>query len=249
MAEAKHLENAPITEAIIDFRIKPKEGFRVDKFLELKSALAKEYPKVQKQQLIEGGFEIAPGKPVKVSKTEGIGGYWFISSDGLNLAQFRVDGFTYNRFKPYTDWEAVFPEAWRLWGVFKDTGAVEFVTRIATRFINRLTLPSPVSDLDRYLTVPPQTPAGISGNTANFLTRILVDIKEIGAAASITQALDKSVDPNTIVVILDIDVFVQKQFRLAIDDSVMIKTFSGLRDLKNRIFFSSVTDETLRLFE
>ena len=36
MAEVRHLNNAPITEAIIDFRVKLPSEFKVEAFLELK---------------------------------------------------------------------------------------------------------------------------------------------------------------------------------------------------------------------
>ena len=39
MAEVRHLNNAPITEAIIDFRVKLPSEFKVEAFLELKKTM------------------------------------------------------------------------------------------------------------------------------------------------------------------------------------------------------------------
>ncbi len=38
--------------------------------------------------------------------------------DRLNVAQFRRDGFTFNRLRPYTKWEEIRPEALRLWQLY-----------------------------------------------------------------------------------------------------------------------------------
>ncbi len=66
----------------------------------------------------------------------------YVSEDEVKLVQFRLDGFTFNRSKPYTSWEQVFPEAFGLWKEYVSLAAPEFVNRIAVRYINRLDLPS-----------------------------------------------------------------------------------------------------------
>ena len=45
MTEVRHLNNAPITEAIIDFRVKLPSEFKVEAFLELKKLLAIDFQK------------------------------------------------------------------------------------------------------------------------------------------------------------------------------------------------------------
>ncbi|MFQ5683325.1 MAG: TIGR04255 family protein [Candidatus Binatia bacterium] len=244
----RHLQNAPITEAIIDFRIHPTKGFHIEKFLDFKAQLLSNYPVMEPRKLIESRFEIKKGEPnIEITKREAPQGYWFKSSDGLEIVQFRVDGFTFNRLKPYTRWEDIFPKAWRLWETYTQSGAAEFVTRIATRFINRLTFRTPVYDLATYLTTPPHTPEGISGNIAGFLTRVVVNTPEKGLNANITHALEEGTNRSSVVVILDIDAYKQKQFEIG--DSLLPTTFNSLHDLKNSIFFSTITEEAARLFE
>ena len=247
VARERNLANAPITEAIIDFRVKHTQGFQVEKFLTLKAELASEFPIIEPRTIVEGAFEIKVGERIEAKKREELQGYWFKSTDGLSIAQFRSDGFTFNRLRPYTSWEEIFPKAWRLWQFYAGTGAAEFVTRIATRFVNRLTFRTPVSDLSTYLTAPPRGPEGISANIAGFLTRVVIEVAEKGLTSNITQALEKGVDPSSITVILDIDAYRQKQFD--VEDKSLFETFDGLRKLKNDIFFNSITEETARLLE
>lgn len=247
MARVRNLANAPITEAIIDFRVKSTQDFQVEKFLDLKTQLLPEFPIIEPRTIVESAFEIKLGQPIEATKREGLQGYWFKSSDGSNIAQFRIDGFTFNRLKPYTSWEDIFSKAWRLWQIYSKTGAAEFVTRVAARFINRLTFQIPISDLARYLTAPPRIPPGVSGKIASFLTRVALEVAEKGLTANITQALEKGIDPNSVAVILDIDAYKQKQFDIG--SNAVPETFSSLRELKNSIFFNSITEEAARLFE
>ena len=59
------------------------------------------------------------------------------------MIQLRVDGFTFNRLKPYTSWEKIFPRAYRFWKKYLDCVEPVGVTRLATRYINALDVPIP----------------------------------------------------------------------------------------------------------
>lgn len=248
MATPRHLNNAPLTEAILDVRVKTNEKFSIEFFQPLRARFANTFPIVEEQRIFEGEVQLGPGKSVaQFAKMGEVNGLLFKSSDGLNIAQFRRDGFTFNRLHPYTSWEDVFPQAWDLWSRYIETSAAEFVTRIALRYINLLTLPTPVRDLGDYLTAPPRTPEGVEGSIASFLTRVVVNIPQNGLAAIITQALEKPAEPGSVRVILDIDAY--KQEELDLTDASIREVFHDLRDLKNKIFFNSITEDAARLFE
>jgi hypothetical protein len=87
VARERNLANAPITEAIIDFRVKHTQGFQVEKFLTLKAELASEFPIIEPRTIVEGAFEIKIGEPIEAKKREELQGYWFKSTDDLNIAQ------------------------------------------------------------------------------------------------------------------------------------------------------------------
>ena len=69
----------------------------------------------------------------------------------------------------------------------------------------------------------------------------------LGASAAITQALEPQAQKDFITIILDIDVFKQAQF--ALDSNESWDLLEAFRDFKNKIFFGSVTERTLRLCE
>jgi len=248
MAEPRHLNNAPIREAIIDFRVKLPSEFRVSEFLSLKEQIGDRFPKFKERRLFKGEFKIAPGKPISTTTEEqGLHGYFFITDDEKKIAQFRIDGFTFSRLKPYTYWEEIFNEAKDLWALYVDAANPQSVTRIAVRYINQLDIPLPITDFSTFLTAPPNIPDSLSCVISGFLTKITTDFPELDIKANVIQALEKSKEANHISLILDIDVYKSQDFSL--DSQDLWSFFEQFHELKNRIFFQSITEETARLFE
>lgn len=248
MPRPRHLRNAPITEAIIDFRVKARAGLRAEEFGHLKTTLAERFPRMDERRGIETRFEIVEGKgrPTTV-KDLGLQGYFFKTADERNIAQFRTDGFTFNRLKPYTSWEDIFPIAMDLWGLYCDVAKPELVTRLALRYINHIPLPPSVKDFSEFLRAAPVIPPELPQYLSRFLTRITIHDPERNLSAHVGQALETDAAARTIKVILDIDAFTQGEFRP--HDPTIPETFEQLRHFKNEIFFSSLTEEALRLFE
>lgn len=245
MGEVRHLAKAPITEAVIDFRVTLPELPKADWRPLLKEKLGRDYPVSEEGWRLEVTIGVKSTPSVKEDRAPY--GYRFMSEDKLNVAQFRPDGFTFSRLKPYTHWKAFFRDACDLWGIYVDTALPELVTRIATRYINRISIPLPVRDLKDFLTAPPLIPDEAPKEMTSFFSRVVVRDPDQEVAANITQAVERNKDPNSITIILDIDAYKTGEFE--VDDKRIGTTFEALHDLKNRIFFSSLTDDALRLFE
>ncbi len=249
MAKIRHLDKAPITEAIIDFRVKLSIDFQVKTFLDLKKYKGDQFPNYRERRAFKGGIRIKNGKPEsQFAEDQGIHGYFFTTADEKKVAQFRIDGFTYSHLKPYSDWEMLRDEAKELWKIYHSMTKPEAITRIAVRFLNHLDIPLPITDLSNYLTAPPKVPDDTPGVISNFLSRIVVYNQDSDIATNIIQALDKSAKPDKfITIILDIDSFKVGEFKNR--DCEMWQVFEELRIIKNQIFFNSITEETTRLFE
>jgi len=249
MAQVRHLNNAPITEAIIDFRVKLPSEFKVEAFLELKKTISDQFPKVEERKLFSSQLRIKKGKPQPLAaEYHGIQGYFFKPEDDKKVAQFRIDGFTFSLLKPYTKWEEMFAEARELWEMYCGIAQPEAVTRLAVRYVNHINIPLPVDDLSDYFTAPPKIPDNIQGIISSFLSKVVVYDQEMDVATNIVQALEKSIKPDKhITVVLDIDSFKTGDFSVSNDK--MWDIFANLHNIKNQIFFNSITDETTRLFE
>lgn len=248
MAKQRHLINAPIVEALIDIRAKLPKSFEVEKFKSLKDRLHETYPKVEERRLFSGGFEIQKGKTSQFSKDMGLHGFFFKTEDELYVAQFRVDGFTFSRLKPYTSWEEVLPIARRMWSLYVEIGSPEFITRIAVRYINQLKIPFQFEQFSEILEAPPTLPEGVPDKVSSFLTRQVVHDPVTGIAVNFIQALEgRTPDEQNIVVLLDIDAYKLQDFEP--NDERVFQEFETLRTMKNRFFFNSITERIVRLFE
>lgn len=213
--------------------------------MSLKEKLSGKYTEVEKGLLV-GSIKIEEGKPIlEPDEDKGIRGYRFTSRNKKEVAQFRIDGFTFSRLHPYTKWEKVLGEAKKLWELYSLKASPQVVERISVHYINRLEIPLPLRDLEDYLTASPALPKTLPQKLSQFLIRLVVHEKDL--VASIIQALVESPKPEHIGIILDIDVF--KENIKGISDENIWSTFNRLRVLKNRIFFELITEKTARLFE
>lgn len=247
--EFPHLPNAPATEAVLDFRVKPVDGFNVETFKSLKSTLEGEYPDMKGVKTMQVQLKL-DAKPEEQYAHEdlGIAGYIFKSADGKYVAQFRRDGFTFNRMAPYTSWEDIFSRTTKLWRIYVDITRPIDVSRIAARFVNRIKIPLPLSYLEEYLTAAPQVPAEWPEVFLNaFVSKVVVQERDSGILANVTQVLENPTTSDYVPLILDIDAYQPVVFNG--DHEKILLAFSGLRQMKNRIFFGSLTPKALKLFE
>jgi uncharacterized protein (TIGR04255 family) len=251
MAAPTHLRNAPITEAVIDLRVRTSVDLDVQRFAELRLKLGQQYSSAKAITLFELGIQQPqPGAPLEGRGVlHGCIGYRYESLDGKYIAQFRRDGFTFSRLAPYTKWEEIFTEASRLYRFFVEVGSVEEVTRVATRYINRLWLPQPeAKNLSLFLTTPPRIPPKVSARLTGFLTQIQFQDLETQISGTITQTVQPAVGSlNKISVILDLDAFELKTSSPEPDQ--VLERFADLRSVKNKYFFASITDKTVALYK
>lgn len=243
----RHLNLAPITEAVIDFRVKAAANFRAEDLLGLKQQLSDRFPVAEERRGGQVIIGFKPGLPAVQSKDFGLQGYFFKSKDDKLIAQFRIDGFTLNRLAPYTSWDDLYPLAIELWGHYRTTATPQLVTRLALRFINHIPLPFPFVDFDEYLRAGPVVPTELPQHTPAFDLQTLIHNSENGISANVRQRLETSLEDQRHTVILDIDAF--KSVEIPPDDPSIQITFEQLRNFKNMIFFNYLTEETLRRFE
>jgi uncharacterized protein (TIGR04255 family) len=247
MVTPRHLRNAPIAESIIDFRVKARTGFRPEEFSNLKTKLANQFPNVQERRLQQTSVEVIKGKAQPpVVKDLGFQGYFFKTSDEKTIAQFRIDGFAFNRLRPYTSWEEIFPQAMELWRLYANVCKPEVIIRVAVRYINQIVMKGG-ADLETYLRTAPIIPQELPQHVRGFLTRITIYDPDKDIAANVIQALQESKPGSELAVILDIDAYKEGEF--SADDPNINQTFEQLRAFKNLIFFNHLTENTLRGFE
>jgi uncharacterized protein (TIGR04255 family) len=244
-----HLSNAPIVEAVVDWRAKLPIDFDIEKFKGLANALGPRYKLADEERAFEFGlkFKHQPGDQPQVSSRDvGIHGFRFRSDDGLEIANFRQDGFSFSRLKPYTQWDSVFEEAERLWNIYRETCQPEEISRIAVRYINRIPLPLPVTDFGVYLAVPPRVPPGLPTLIGALLYRVVLNEPATGILTNVTQVLEPP-DIGNLPFILDIDAYIMKNMDPGAP--VIRSQFAALREMKNRVFFATLTKTAIEMFQ
>ena len=120
------------------------------------------------------------------------------------------------------------------------------VERLATRYINVIEVPITGLLFDDYLTAPPRVPESLPQGIQHFLQRLVVPFTE-EIAGIIIQTVDVPTQTH-LPIILDIDVQMRKP-NLFSDSPEIWTGFDTLREIKNNIFFSSVTERTLEPYE
>lgn len=242
--EFPHLANAPITEAVVDFKARLPADFDLSAFKSLESRLAGRFPRVEERKelrLVIG----AAGSPPPNLKESSLVGFFFYSADGTTIAQFRRDGFTFNRLKPYTDWADIFGQASTLWRLYAETAREVEVTRIATRYVNRMEFPAAVG-LERFLHMRPVLPAAWPHVLPGAVMRVKL-LEANGVAANVVLAIEELTGVAYNSVIFDIDAFWRIGHKMETDE--LLEHFLKLRAMKNKVFFTGLTQEAINLFK
>jgi uncharacterized protein (TIGR04255 family) len=247
MAKQRHLSRAPITEALIDIQVAPREGLT---FAELKSAVegaATGY--YVKNPISEGmvALQLAPDGLHRAASETAPVGLRLHSVDEKYVAQFRLSGFTLSRLPLYENWENLVGETRRLWAVYVECLAPKRIVRVATRFINNLRLPlangvSFQTYFHKLVDVPDEAPQAVEA----FFQRFQLIDAPSGARVILTLVLDGVPAGERIPVILDVDAFMATELNPA--DVQVWTMLERLRELKNRSFFGTITEEAVELY-
>lgn len=250
MVHKRHLKHAPITEAIVDIRVKARPDLKVTSFGESRDMLAGGFPEMVEQRVFTTKVVVGQESGSQSTKLD-LRGYIFRSENRLNVVQFRVDGFTFNRLKPYTSWESIWPQALELWRKYQDVALPVAITRMALRYINHIELPSGAFRLEHTLTCPPTVPKDLAATIARFTNRVTMHASNRRLAAHVAQAVEPKPDHGGATLILDIDAFRQAEVVLEETDveARIEETFGELHDFKNEIFFASLSETMIEEFE
>lgn len=250
MSDYLHLDGAPIVEALIDFRVNHTSNVTVETLKEVVDALPPDLTKeVEEKTRHTATFSFGKDEGPQASTSGTIIGYWCKTEDGLNIAQVRLDGFTFSELMPYSNWENFSKKAKAAWDAYRSITECSVITRLAVRYINHLELPlKPGEEFEKYLISPPNVPDGLPQAISNFLKRVTIVDENKDISAHVTQTLLPISDKQkNVVVVLDIDAF--KDLSEDVDADEIWDIFSKLKNLKNDIFFGHITTDCRELFE
>jgi uncharacterized protein (TIGR04255 family) len=226
MAHAKErpLKQAPITEAVIELQVKTEYDFG-------------SYDGALRAAFLDF-FDTAGA-----SERAGRRGLIFPAEPKVEAVQVSEIGFAFSKLQPYTSWDDVLDSARRFWEVYRRVVDITAVERIGVRFINHFHLRHD-QHLDDYLTVLPQAPETVVPHeVTDTLSRITIQDSERAISARVFYVW--RADETGTTVIIDTDASKLGTF----DPDQVWETFQELRELKNRIFFGSITETAAKEFD
>ena len=247
MPQARTYSNAPITEAIIDLRVRPRTEIGVAGLADVNQGDEPQYPKSEPIFRAEVTSTFSEGAPPTASAQQQPWGYKFISVNGKSIWQSRVDGFTFSQLAPYASWSPFRDEARRLWGRFREKTMPEAIERLAVRYINRIDVPSPGIDLKQYFRTSPEISPDLPQELSGYFMQLTLPQPDLGGAVLINQAIIPPPMPDMVSVVLDIDLFSEQNVPQS--EEAIWDFFERLHVRKNEVFEACITDQTRRLFE
>ncbi|MFK0273625.1 TIGR04255 family protein [Ensifer sp. NPDC090286] len=174
--------------------------------------------------------------------------YKCIGNDASDLCNIRPKSLVTARLTPYLSWEKLFESFEADFEVFRKVCGYKKITRFATRFINRIDVSSDGSvpvDPRRYLNLYPSAPGVDYDSLATHFVK-LQHVEPSGASVILQAGQLDPVLINKASMLLDIDVFVDKDIPVKIDE--VLASLNALRNVKNRVFERLVTDEARMTF-
>jgi len=232
------LTNPPLSEVLVDIRLREELPASVLRNFHAPTGfpVAKEIRHGQFQ------FKMDKDEPIRAEVlAEGTLGRRHEREDGSEVVQLRRNGLTYSILKNYRGWDSLRKVASIAWRDFLAVSGSVNVSRLAMRYINAINIP-PGADYDEYLTAGPRIPKSAPPIVTSFMQRVLVPFEDESANAIITQALELPAP-----IVLDIDVFTECSLDGASSDIWF--RLDKLRNIADRIFFSSLTEKVLELYK
>ncbi len=241
MSEYPHLQNAPITEALVDIQVNlPPETdiTAIKKFGEL---VKDEYPKEYRKK--QFSISIQDSETKRSTQKEIVLGFAYESLEKHRVVQSRLDGFTYSQLKKYETWDILKNEAARLWDIYLEVTKPISIKRATVRFINSLEFGLP---LTKYLKIPPMLPSNLPQKITNSLSRVRVD-DNTGTSIILTQVVKEPIEENTTPVILDIDVF--RVGPISLEKGEVWNIIESFHTIKNKFFFETLHQKAWELYQ
>ena len=233
--------NPPIVEAVIDIHCELKPSVSLETIKELSKKLQGQYMQHTEIRRIER--TVSFGKDTCTETKDCITGYRFKSADEKQIAQFKLNGFSFSRLKPYPHWELFRDNAKEMWAIYSLLG-INNITRVAMRYINVIDIPVPVDNMESYVNGLPNTPPQMMLSLDTFFNRVQVRDVANGFNAIITQALQPPKTPNAASVLLDIDVFKMQMVNQSFD--TVWEMLEQMREFKNKLFMMLLTEKVKR---
>jgi uncharacterized protein (TIGR04255 family) len=245
----QHYARAPIAEAVIDLNVSFGEVPSIEKIEQFARQFKTDFPQMQRINALSMavGHDGQNGAISSNTSSSPLG-VRMTNAKGDRVLQIRRQGFSYSHLQPYSEWETFSGDMKPLWERYVGEFAPTAVTRLAVRYINRITVPQGVN-LDDYLNVTPRLLGSVCPEVEGYFLQLVLPQPDLGEEwkAIINTGLEAAPSPDVMSVLLDIDLFCAST--AGVKDSEVWPILNQLRQRKNDIFEAAITDEVRRMIQ
>lgn len=237
----EHFENAPIVEAILEVGVEvPKPDLEP-----LRNSLRGREDFGAGGELREFRAEFGLAATSAASTVVGVR-FDSTSGEPRRVVQARLNGFALSHVGSYRDWVALRTDAEELWEAYRAATIPVAITSLALRYINRVQIPADAS-VGTYFNLEPALRHLPEEKVRGFNLQVALEDAARGAVAVVNQRTDpQGTETGRKAIVLDVDVRIVGRY--APESSEIWDRFEELRDFKNEVFFTCVTDSAKQLF-
>ena len=234
----------PIIDAVIEIRhsteLTPKQIETVAKKLQ------PQYPFKKSNVQIETSMAVSDSGLLQQTMRS-TNGLVLENTDLQSVATIMPKTFSVAARAPYPGWDVLFAALKNVWKIIKDISEFKTVTRIGSRFINRIDIPVQ-GDIEKlniadYLKVGIQSPERYSINS--YDVAFMVELENNFSALIRTTTTEPAI-PLTAALLLDMDIYCTNNLPMREDE--LLNKVNFIREQKNNLFEGFVTDKSREIF-
>ncbi len=243
------LKRPPVVVAICQLLFE-ETSVSLEDFLRFDTQLRKYFPNRNDNISANINIKRSKGTPFPLGKAPIDGyseakvtGYMYFSKNQKEKLDISVKGITYTTEADYLGWESFKANVIKYFDIFKETLIKTAITRTSIRFINQFGIKEFNDPSEYFNTVITTRDDGrLPYPLLQYGFRMTLDVKE-GVYSIVNQSVERKL--SRFVYMFDIDVL--NKNNLLYTSEAIGDVLEDLRNIKNQIFFSNITDKTKEL--
>jgi len=240
------LAKPPIVEAVIFWQALPQSRFKKPEELkELLAAAFADFPIIETMRKFRVTAQVSETNAPIVEKTDDWTGYRLRTADRKYAIQFRRDGLAFSQSGGYEHWQPFIEAAKQAWGTYQRIAEPLEVQQLSVRFINHIPAATP-ENVGDFLGSPPTCPENLE--LKEFVYQSTFAVPSLPFTARVIKVMQPS-NPElqkSSGLFLDIDVLTNRT--VSLDEREQNEILSQIRWVKNKVFFTLISDSALELF-
>lgn len=237
--------NPPLIEAVCEFQFEPSQpwdwtipGLIYDK-------VKGEFPKKKQKNAIE--MELRADQEISQTVKGGVARMQFLRENEGALLQVGPNVISAHHYKPYPAWHVYREMIKNALAVYRDVANPKGLKRIGLRYINRLMIKEGQIRIEDYILAVPHIPEPVPQIFGAWFQRVEVPHIDANGLIVIQSGSPLPDDPNTILMILDLDFVTLDVGKIGLDATM--DWVDRAHDEIEKTFEACITDKTRELFK